>query len=418
MRILIHDYAGHGFTLELARELAERGSEVLYLHGGGLRASRASMEPRPGDPATLRIQPVGIREPLVSRAGPRRLLQERRYGVRLGSHIIADRPDVVLSIPSSLDAQKAAQRAAREVGAGFVYWIQDVYSAAIQQLLGPRFGGAGRLIAAPFARLERRLFRTADSVIAISPDFLPMLDTWGVPSDRIAVIPNWAPLDEIRPLPRHNAWSAEHDLDGRPVLLYSGTLGRKHDPELLLALARGLPDANVVVVSEGAGTGRLGRADISQVPNLVTLPIQPAARVSEVLASADILVAILDPEATVFSVPSKVLTYLAAGRPILAAIPEGNLAARTVRDAGAGVTVDPSDAPGFVAAARAMFADRTGRDAAGAAGRAHAEAAFAIRGIADSFEEVLRRAADVRTRRGVATDTASAPDHARPEAKA
>ena len=51
------------------------------------------------------------------------------------------------------------------------------------------------------------------------------------------------------------------------------------------------------------------------------LPYQPFGRLSEVLASADVLVALLESDAGAYSVPSKVLTYLAAGRPILGAIP-------------------------------------------------------------------------------------------------
>ncbi|MEO7296460.1 MAG: glycosyltransferase family 4 protein, partial [Candidatus Limnocylindria bacterium] len=410
MRVLIHDYAGHGFTLQLARALAARSHDVSYLHGGGLRAPRASMKQHPGDPPKLQITPVGINEPLHSRAGPQRLLQERRYGAVLATHITSHQPDVVLSVPSSLDAQRAAQRAAKSVEAGFVYWLQDVYSEAVERLLGRRIPAAGKLLAAPFARLERDIFRRSDAIVAITDDFLALLQEWRIPIGRVTVIPNWAPLDEIRPLTKVNSWSTEHRLADSQVLMYSGTLGRKHDPTLLLALADGIPDARIVVVAEGAGSGRLGDMDVSERTNLVLLPLQPAQRHNEVLATADVLVAILDADANVFSVPSKVLTYLAAGRPILAAIPHANLAARTIMEAGAGRTVEPSDRDGFVAAARDMLAHSEARAAAGIAARAYAETAFAIVGIAEQFEAVLSRARPTRARSGGASDTADARD--------
>lgn len=417
MRLLIHDYAGHGFTAQLARALATRGHDVLYLHGGGLRASRGSMERRPGDPPTLRIEPVALREPLRSRAGPRRLLQERRYGAALAGHITRERPDAVLSVPSSLDAQRAALRASHHVGAGFVYWLQDVYSQAVGRLLGRRSQRAGRLLAGPFTRLERDIFQKSDAIVAITDDFLPLLQEWTIVAGRVSVIPNWAPLDDLRPMAKVNAWSAEHRLADVPVFMYSGTLGRKHDPALMLALADGLPHARVVVVSEGAGSDRLATAAAGR-PNLILLPIQPAARVPEVLASADVLVAMLDADANVFSVPSKVLTYLAVGRPILAAIPHANLAARTIVAAQAGRAVEPTDRTGFVAAARDMLAHHEARAAAGAAARAYAETAFEIEAIADSFESVLSRARRRRARIAPASDTADGRDHERPEAKA
>jgi len=418
VRILVHDYAGHAFTLQLARSLAARDHEVLYLHGGGLRAPRGNMQGRPSDPTSLRIATVEIHERLLSRAGPGRLMQERRYGSALARQVYQYRADVVLSVPSSLDAQRAALVAATGSGAGFVYWLQDFYSQAVERLLGRHVPAAGRLLAAPFARLERDTLRRSDAVIAITDDFVAPLRSWAISRDAVAVIPNWAPLEDLRPLAKVNAWSKEHGLTDRQNLVYSGTLGRKHDPGLLLGLADGLPDASVVVVAEGAGARKLGKAAGTRRNNLTLLPIQPAPRLPEVLASADVLVAILDEDANVFSVPSKVLTYLAAGRPILAAIPRANLAARTINRAGAGRTVEPGDHEEFVEAATEMLANPNSLAAAGAAARAYAEEAFEIGAITDAFEVVLRDARRMPASIGSAPDTGGAPDPAQPEAKA
>jgi colanic acid biosynthesis glycosyl transferase WcaI len=144
----------------------------------------------------------------------------------------------------------------------------------------------------------------------------------------------------------------------------------------------------VVVVSEGIGAAWL-REHGESVGNLEILPFQQFARLSEVLATADVLVAILEPEAGVFSVPSKVLTSLAAGRAILAAIPRSNLAARTIERAGAGFVVDPADRDGFVEAGRRMLSDPAARQSAASAARTYAEAAFDIDMIADRFEAII-----------------------------
>ena len=75
--------------------------------------------------------------------------------------------------------------------------------------------------------------------------------------------------------------------------------------------------------------------------NLRKYSLQPFERFPEVLASADILVAMIEPDAGDFSVPSKVLSYLCAGRPIVLAAPSSNLAASIVKEAGAGIVVEP-----------------------------------------------------------------------------
>ena len=79
------------------------------------------------------------------------------------------------------------------------------------------------------------------------------LAQWNVDHKTI-VVPNWAPIDELPVRSRQNAWSERHGLADCPVVLYSGTLGLKHDPSILAVIAAELehstPAAKVVVISE------------------------------------------------------------------------------------------------------------------------------------------------------------------------
>jgi glycosyltransferase involved in cell wall biosynthesis len=252
----------------------------------------------------------------------------------------------------------------------------------------------GRVAGRAIAVLERRLLRRSDSVVVISEDFLPQLNRWDVDESRVEVIENWAPIAELPVLPRENAWAAEHGLESVAVLLYSGTLGFKHDPSLLLELARRARgrDAVVVVVSEGPGADWLAEHGRDE-PALRLLPYQPYARLPEMHAAADVLVALLEPDAGAFSVPSKVLTYLCAGRPLLVSVPADNLAARIVERSGGGVVVPPRDAPALIAAADELLADDELRAELGRRGRAYAERAFDLDEIAARFERLFERAA-------------------------
>ncbi|MGH9267189.1 MAG: glycosyltransferase family 4 protein, partial [Acidimicrobiales bacterium] len=245
-----------------------------------------------------------------------------------------------------------------------------------------------------------RMLRASDAVVAISADFRPTLDRFGVAPERVQVIENWAPLDELAPAPRHNAWSAQHGLDPATVLCYAGTLGLKHDPELLLALARHFrhqPGVRLVVVSEGRGRQWLGaKAAEEGLANVVLVDYQPYDRLAEVLGAADVLVCILNQEAGAFSVPSKVLTYHCAGRPLLAAIPAANLAARVVREAGSGLVVEPGDADALVEAAARLVADAGLRARLARNGRRFAEAAFDIGRIGGRFERLFMELTEAR----------------------
>jgi len=391
MRVVVHDYAGHAFPAQLARSLAVRGHDVLHLQLASFVSGKGRVEREPDDPPGLEFGRVDLGGEFAKYDVRRRIAHERRIGRELSARITAFRPDVVLS-NAPLLVQARVQSAARDLGAGFVFWQQDVISAAARRVLGNRSRPLGAAALQAVAPIERRLLRRSDGIVVIAADFLPLLQRWGVDEERVTVIENWAPIDELPVLPRDNAWAREHGLEGKAVFLYSGTLGFKHDPSLILELARWArgQDALVLVVSEGPGADWLTEHALPD-DALRLLPYQPYGRLPEVLASADVLVAVLEPEAGAFSVPSKVLSYLCAGRPLLGALPADNLAARVVERSGGGVVVPPHDVQALLAAAEVLLEDPRRRAKLGEAARAYAERTFDLVLITERFEEVLER---------------------------
>jgi glycosyltransferase involved in cell wall biosynthesis len=394
MRILVHDYAGHPFEVQLSRALARRGHQVLHLYSESTLTPRGRLRRLPEDPPSFDVRGLSLGRTIEKHAFVRRWLQESAYGRLLAEQIEKYEPHVVLSANTPTDAQAAALGAARAAGAGYVVWVQDIYGLAVDRLLRRRLPVVGALIGARYVRLERRLLRQADHIVAITSDFLPTLMEWGIPPERVDVIENWAPLEELPLRARDNTWARAHGLADKTVLMYSGTLGLKHDPALLLDLARDfLPESHVrvVVISEGPVVDDL-KSRAVDLPNMVFMPFQPYDAMPEVLASADVLLILLERYADAFSVPSKALTYLCAGRPVLGAMPAANLATRLIRASGAGIVVDPGDRAAFTAAGRELLADAGRRVELGRNARVHAERTFDIGPIADRFDAVLAAA--------------------------
>ncbi len=396
MRILIHDYAGHPFQIQLSRELARRGHTVLHAFAGGLQTPRGELVRRPDDPESFSIREIPM-DPDYAKykySFLRRRRMEMACGKRLAGLIKDWRPDAVLSANTPTETQEPALAAAIQGGVRFVIWLQDFYSIAVDKLVRRKIPLLGAIAGRHYRRLERSQLHRCDHVVAITGDFVPiMIDEFDVPAGKITVIPNWAPLDTLPVLPKDNPWSRTHGLHDKFVFLYTGTLGMKHNPALLLELAlrcREHPGTVVAVISEGIGADWLReRAAEHGLPNLTLLPYQPFDALPQVLAAGDVLVAVLEEDAGIFSVPSKVLTYLCAARPLLLAVPAVNLAARTITEHAAGLTVPPGDAAGFLAAAARLIEEPATRARMGACARGYAESRFAIEAIADRFEPVL-----------------------------
>jgi colanic acid biosynthesis glycosyl transferase WcaI len=397
MRLLIHDYAGHPFQVQLSRELARRRHSVVHAFAGGLLTPRGSLDKKAEDPDTFEV--VEVPMDAHYRRDKYRFLRRRRmevdYGGKIAALIQKLKPEVVVSANTPTEPQLRLANTCSRLGIQFVPWIQDFYSVAVGKLAKKKLPVIGNLVAWWYRHLERCTLRQASAVVAITDDFVPMLRQFGVPSEKIAMIPNWGPLEELPQKPRRNEWSATHGLDDKFVFLYSGTLAMKHNPDILRQLAVKFgKDAGVrvVVVSEGPGTDWLAeRKKKESLSNLMLLPFQPFQGMPAVMASADVLIAVLEADAGIFSVPSKVLSYHCAGRSLLGGMPLQNLAARIILENRTGLCTAPDDFEGFIKAAERLRADGELRSQCGERARLYAENNFDIKKIADRFEECTMR---------------------------
>ncbi|PZA13626.1 glycosyltransferase WbuB [Rhodopseudomonas palustris] len=394
MRIYVCDYSGHPFQVQLSRELARRGNRVVHAYFSDFQTPKGSLQLGPGDPPTLEITPLSLGRPFSKYGLVKRRFQEIRVGRLIAQRIGEFEPDIVIGCNLPIDALDAVVALCDRQRRPFVFWQQDIYSKAIGDLLGERLGVAGRLIGRYYQMLERKAAARSSAIVVIADDFRHTLETeFGVDGRRIHTVENWAPLDEISPRPKSNDWSRRHGLDDCDVVLYTGTIGLKHDPALILEVAKSValrPHTRMVVTSEGRHADWLTQqaAELPGAPLLV-LPFQDFKSYSDVLGSADVLIAILESDAGTFSVPSKVLSYLCSGRPIVLSAPPANLASRTIQRANAGYAVPVGDVTGFVGAIDALLDDPDRRSAFGANGRAYAERSFDIGKIADRFDAII-----------------------------
>ena len=382
MRALIHDYSGHPFQVQLSRSLAARGHEILHVYSGSIASPRGPLTRKPEDPPGFQVQQISLGKSVAKYDYVRRFAQELAYGRLLEQVTTSYNPNIVLCANTPIDIMSKLAAKCRRMSVPWIFWLQDIYSVAIAKYFGRKVPIVGPLLSRYYAFKERKLFNSARFVVAISDGFLPVIEQLGGNLDKVVVIENWAPLDDISPCARDNRWAVAHGLESIFCFLYAGTLGLKHNPDRLLELARHFgSDANIriVVVSEGPGADFLAEAKRAcGLNNLVLLPWQPFDELPNVLASADVLLAILEPDASVLSVPSKVLSNMAIGRPQLLSIPAENLAAAIVNTAKAGLVTAPDDARTWIMNADLLVRDADMRREMGQNARTYAEHAFNI----------------------------------------
>jgi hypothetical protein len=141
MQLLIHDYAGHPFQVQLSRELANRGHSVIHSFAGGLLTPRGSLQKKLDDPDTLELIEVAM--DVNYRRHKYRFLRRRQmeldYGRNIAELIKDKKPDVVISANTPTEPQLNIADTCSRLGISFIPWIQDFYSIAVAKLAKKKY---------------------------------------------------------------------------------------------------------------------------------------------------------------------------------------------------------------------------------------------------------------------------------------
>lgn len=299
------------------------------------------------------------------------------------------RPDAVMVMSPPLPLGVAGWLAAVPRRTPFVFNVQDVFpdvAVELGAITNPR-------VIAVASWLERFLYRRADAVTVLSEDLRDNVAAKlrGVRPERVRVIPNFVDTERVRPADRMNSYRDEFDLGDRTVVMYAGNVGMSQSLELLVEAARRYRDDDrVVFVVNGGGSARESlMAAAAGLDNLRFVDMQPRERLPEVLAAADLHVVPLKRGLARSSVPSKLYSILASGRPVLASVDAGTEVATTIERAGAGVSVGPEDPDAFVTALDGLLADRSALEAMGASGRAFVEGWVSPAAVGAAYEALF-----------------------------
>ena len=380
LTLVLADFAGHDFTFELAKSLRRSGVDVRYQYCRSNQAPRGRQEAASmGD--TRWVQSLSVGRQFSKYHAGRRILDEVKYGWRARSGI--GRGDVVVMANMPVVSGVVIAAWSRVKGARPVLWLQDIQWGLA------RASGAAVPVWLGLRLLEVLLIWLTERTIAISNAFARHAASSTRGRRPVVVLENWATLEAPTTSPADEQEGATRSSERPFRFHYSGTLAKKHSSELLLDLAREFErdeQVEVVVTAAGAGCDDLRAASERDGLNLIVQGLRPAEEVMAALEAADVLVAVLTDEAGRYSVPSKVLKYLVAGRPVLFAGPHDNLAAQTITVAEAGLVAAP-EAAEVRAAARKMVADRAQMAAMGRNGRRWAERHFRTDVVGPRFLE-------------------------------
>jgi len=278
-------------------------------------------------------------------------------------------------------------------GARVIYSVEDVYpDALVRAGILKRKLGTGLVDA-----LERSCYRRASCIRVISEGMRESLISRGIPAAKVVTLPYFADTDFIRPLARATALRDRYGLGDKFAVLYAGNMGLIHGVDVVVraaGLLRNDPEILFVLVGEGMEKPRLEQlARQLYLSNVRFLPMQPIEELPDVLATADVSLVTLKKEFAHESVPSKVYSILASGRPMIACASIGTEIARLVDQSQAGICVDPAAPEDLAKAILKLRSDPARRDAMGNRGRDFVVEHFSREAVSRQLDALIRSVA-------------------------
>ena len=343
----------------IARHFAGEGHDV---HVFASQPSYGKVGRAPARDAVDGIQIRRIRVFREEKSNPlARVANVLIYCAALFAEILRVRPDVVTaSTFPPVIASWTASLAAKLVDAKFVYHMQDVHPEVSVYSGGRRGRG---LPLKTMRALDNATLRRADAIVVLSQDMANTLSRRKLGPLPVRTINNFqlanftgvdTPAPELVKQP------------GMKRFIFAGNLGRFQNLDVLVdGIVQALeahPNAELFLLGDGEAKAGL-QARFGRHAQVRFAPFLPYAQAESLIADADIGLVSLTKDIYNVSYPSKVLTYIGLGLPMLALVEPDSQLARQIEENGLGAVPKEATPAAVADAADRLFAGVTDRRA-------------------------------------------------------
>jgi len=343
LKIHVHDFSGHPFQFELSETLAALGNEVLHSYCQDFETGKFAQS-RALSSLNLKISPIAIKSSFPKYSYLQRLIYEVKFACELKKVHKTSNADLI--VVSNLPLFSAFIFYLLSKNEKKILWHQDIYSVAISKLLFQNRVIIKKMASALLQYLEKSVVLKSDFVVSITENFLKQYQNWRIPKRKLVVIENWASTRDFYPIEHSDQILDQDDNLARPErLIYAGSLGLKHNIDLLLNLERELNKESirfeVQVITSKASVEIINNSK-SQHQQISAHEFVPLEELAQLFSFSQWGIVLLEDNASSFCVPSKTLSYIGCGLPVLGLMSRENPAAKLIEECG-GFVLEPSE---------------------------------------------------------------------------
>jgi colanic acid biosynthesis glycosyl transferase WcaI len=375
---------------ELSEGLARRGHDVTVLTRYPTKfVPGDDLRPPPGVEVLHGVKVVRVTS-LFSGSWPvLRGLDQVAISIRFAFHLLRSRrPDAVFVSSPPLPLTLAAIIKKKLHGTPYVIHLHDLYPQTAIDLGVLR----NRWVIGLMRWVERVAYLNSGKIIAAAPATLDVLKGYpGLAAGHATFVDNFVNLSHCGRTDSGSAFRERLKIGKEFVILYAGLMGHAQDLGVILECARrcaNRPDWRFVLAGDGARSEEV-RLAASALPNVQFLGCLRNDEYFAALQACDVALVTLDPALKAPSIPGKVPTIMASGKPFVAVVPVGNDTRKIAARSGGGIVVNAGNPGELAEALDLLYSDPDLRKAMGAKGREFAEEHCSLEAALVTFEQEL-----------------------------
>jgi glycosyltransferase involved in cell wall biosynthesis len=300
---------------------------------------------------------------------------------------IQEKVDVALVCSPPLTLYRTAHKLSEKHSFPEVLGIQDVFPQNAIDLGIMR----NKYLIKFFERMERKAYNLVDAITVQSEGHLRFVEPKVNDKSKIHILQNWIDTNQIMPGSKKNAFSEKYKLEESFVVSYAGTMGHSQDMDVIVSAANLMKKEKIRFIIAGSGvqeTQVRHKVNELNLKNLTLLPMLSYEEYKQLLDTSDISLVTLKTGVETPTVPSKIISIMASGKPVIASMnPEGD-APKLIVEADCGFVVG-GNAQDLADRIMDLFRNKEMRERLGINGRRYIEQELSVQIAADKLEKIF-----------------------------
>jgi len=307
--------------------------------------------------------------------------------------INSGKQDVILTYSPPLPLGISAYLLGKIKRAPFIFNVQDIFPQSVIDLGLLK----SKVLIKISEAMEKFIYKKARYITVHSEGNRKNIISKNIDPKKVIVLHNWVDTDLIKPIKnQNNSFRAKNNLKDRFVVSFAGIMGFAQGLDVVIncaELLKSYKDILFLLIGDGIKkNGLIKRANDLNLDNIKFLPLQSKEVYPLVLEASDICLVTLNKSVITPVVPSKLLSIMASGRPVVASMNLDGDTPKIIKNAKCGFYIEAGNSEQLSEVILKLYNNSEIGVEFGRNGRKYAETHFSRKICIKKYEKLFSKA--------------------------